>query len=111
MKLETMEKSLNLYPNRFQLTMMAVARAREINEGDEPLSEIKETAKPVVIALEEISRGAVLPASIEEMNEVHAARKILREKALMEARERDAMVQMEECQEEDAAQPEASREM
>jgi len=105
MKLETMEKSLTLYPNRFQLTMMAVARAREINEGDQPLVEIKETTKPVVVALEEISHGAVVPATLEEMNGIRAARKILREKALMEARERDALIQMEENKEDDTAQP------
>ncbi|MBN2719897.1 MAG: DNA-directed RNA polymerase subunit omega [Proteobacteria bacterium] len=103
MKLETMEKSLNLYPNRFHLTMMAVARAREINEGDRPLVDSSQTTKPVVIALEEIARKAVVPASIEEMNQIRAARKILREKALMEARERDALLQIEEGPEDDAA--------
>lgn len=110
MKLETMEKSLTLYPNRFQLTMMAVARAREVNDGDQPLVEGKDSSKPVVVALEEIAQGAVLPSSVEEMNKIHAARKVLREKALMEARERDAMIQMDKEQEEEAVQKEVSPE-
>ena len=67
MKLKTMEKALDAYPNRFQLTMMAVARAREINEGDEPFVETDELTKPVVKALAEIAEGAVIPASREEM--------------------------------------------
>jgi DNA-directed RNA polymerase subunit K/omega len=37
MKLKTMENALDTYPNRFQLTMMAVARAKEINEGESSL--------------------------------------------------------------------------
>ena len=111
MKLETMEKSLTLYPNRFQLTMMAVARAREVNDGDQPLFEMREATKPVVVALEEISQGAVIPASVEEMNQIHAARKVLREKALMEARERDAMIQTEEEKEGETPPVETSQEI
>jgi|GEM_PF-5475206 len=110
MKLETMERSLNLYPNRFHLTMMAVARAREINEGDQPLVDSSQTTKPVVIALEELSRKVVIPASIDEMNHIRAARKVLREKALIEARERDALLQIEKGPEDDAALADPPRE-
>ena len=110
MKLETMEKSLTLYPNRFQLTMMAVARSKEVNDGDKPLVEMREATKPVVTALEEISQGAVVPSSVEEMNKIRAARKVLRERALMEARERDATMAMEEVEEEGTLPSEASPE-
>ena len=89
MKLDTMEKALKLYPNRFQLTMMAVARAREINEGDRPLVEFDDIAKPVVTALAEISEDAVAPATHDEMGRIREAKRMLREKALMEAGEQD----------------------
>jgi DNA-directed RNA polymerase subunit omega len=89
MKLNTMEKALEIYPNRFQLTMMAVARAREINEGDNPLVESDDLTKPVVAALVEISEDTVLPATHEEMNRIREAKRIIRERALMEAREED----------------------
>jgi DNA-directed RNA polymerase omega subunit len=89
MKLDTMEKALEVYPNRFQLTMMAVARAREINEGDNPLFKGDDHAKPVVAALFEISEGMIVPATQDEMAEIREAKRIIREKALMEAREQD----------------------
>lgn len=111
MKLETMEKCLVLYPNRFQLTMMAVARAREINDGDAPVVELKDAGKPVAVALEEISQGEIIPGSVEEMNRIRSARKVLREKALMEARERDAMLALEEAAEEETGQVEVSGEI
>jgi len=110
MKLKTMEKALNVYPNRFHLTMMAVGRAREINDGDNALVDLDDPAKPVVVALEEISRGIVIPAHQEEMNRIRSARKILRERAIMEARERDALMETEENQEIESIQVETSEE-
>jgi DNA-directed RNA polymerase omega subunit len=108
MKLTTMEKALNVYPNRFHLTMMAVGRAREINDGDNPMVELDDLAKPVVVALEEISRGIVVPAPQEEMNRIRSARKVLREKAMIEAREREALLEAEEAPEMESAQSEVS---
>jgi DNA-directed RNA polymerase omega subunit len=84
-----MEKALKTYPNRFQLTMMAVARAREINDGDDPAIDSDDPVKPVVAALVEISEGKVVPASQEEMTRIREAKRIIRERALMEAREQD----------------------
>ena len=95
MKLNTMEKALDVYRNRFQLTMMAVARAREINEGDKPLVETDDLAKPVVTALAEIAQGAVIPAERNEMLSIREAKRILREKALMEAQEQDDLLEEE----------------
>jgi DNA-directed RNA polymerase subunit omega len=85
MKLKTMEQALQGFPNRFELTMMAVARAREINEGDRPLVETEELVKPVVAALEEIADGKIEPASQEAMLKIRDARRIIRERALMAA--------------------------
>ena len=107
MKLKTMEKALDIYPNRFQLTMMAVARAKEINEGDKPLVELDGLVKPVVVALEETARGFVVPAELEEMKKIRSARKVLLEKALREAREKDALMEQEENSEIGSAQSEA----
>jgi len=89
MKLNTMEKALKLYPNRFQLTMMAVARAREINDGDKAIVESEDLTKPVVAALVEISEDTVVPATQEEMTRIREVKRVIREKAIMAAREQD----------------------
>ncbi|UCG38543.1 MAG: DNA-directed RNA polymerase subunit omega [bacterium] len=89
MKLKTMEGALEAYPNRFQLTMMAAARAKEINQGETPLVQSEDKAKPVVVALEEISQNKIIPADLDVMAKIREARRVLRERALMEARERD----------------------
>jgi DNA-directed RNA polymerase subunit omega len=87
MKLKTMEQALEGFPNRFELTMMAVARAREINDGDRPLVQTEDLVKPVVAALEEIADGKIEPASQEDMLKIRDARRVIRERALMAAAE------------------------
>ncbi len=89
MKLKTMENALDAYPNRFQLTMMAVARAKEINDGESTLVPLEDQAKPVVMALREIAEGKVVPATHSEMSKIREARRILRERALMEAEDEE----------------------
>ena len=89
MKLKIMENALDTYANRFQLTMMAVARAKEINDGETPLVPVEEQSKPVVIALKEIADGMVVPASHSEMERIREAKRLLRERALMQAEEDD----------------------
>ncbi|MGD8352634.1 MAG: DNA-directed RNA polymerase subunit omega [Pseudomonadota bacterium] len=85
MKLKIMEDALDTQANRFQLTMMAVARAKELNDGENPLVQVDEQTKPVVLALKEIAEGKVVPSSHAEMNKIRDAKRILRERALMEA--------------------------
>ncbi len=87
MKLKTMENALEMYPNRFQLTMMAVARAKEINEGESPLIQDEDQAKPVVLALKEIAQGMTVLATHDEMSKIREAKRILRERALRVAEE------------------------
>ena len=87
MKLKTMENALGTYPNRFQLTMMAVARAKEINDGGSALVSVEDQAKPVVLALKEIAEGMVVPATHDEMSKIREAKRILRERALRIAEE------------------------
>lgn len=54
----TVEECLNYIPNRFDLTLAAAYRARQIANGASQLiSESRD--KPTVIALREISKGKV----------------------------------------------------
>lgn len=82
MKLRTMEIALKAHPNRFQLTMMAVTRAKDLNEGELPLVHNEEQAKPVVIALKEIAEGRVMPATHDEMKRIKDAKRVVRDRAL-----------------------------
>ncbi len=87
MKLKTMENALGTYPNRFELTMMAVARAKEINEGESTLIPVEDQAKRVVLALKEIAEGMIVPATHDEMSKIREAKRTLRERALRIAEE------------------------
>src|SRR5680860_1123015 len=82
MKLRTMEIALKAHPNRFQLTMMGVARAKELNEGEPDLVNNQEQAKPVVLALREIAEGLIVPATHDEMKRIRNAKRVVRDRAL-----------------------------
>jgi len=96
MKQKIMENALDSYTNRFQLTMMAVARAKELNEGESALTQVDEHSKPVVLALKEIAEGKVVPATQEEMNRIREARRVLRERSLREAEEQESLQEEDE---------------
>ena len=53
----TIEDSLEQIPNRFQLTLVATYRARQLLQGHTPKIESKD--KPTVIALREIAEGKI----------------------------------------------------
>lgn len=57
----TVEDCLKKIPNRFQLTLAATYRARQITIGSAPLIETDrhDKEKPTVIALREIAEGKV----------------------------------------------------
>ncbi|HJV25506.1 MAG TPA: DNA-directed RNA polymerase subunit omega [Aromatoleum sp.] len=57
----TIEDCLKRIPNRFQLTLAATYRARQITIGSTPQVEIDKSDKdkPTVIALREIAAGKV----------------------------------------------------
>ena len=93
MKLKTMEIALKAHPNRFQLTMMAVARAKDLNEGEPALVSNEEQAKPVVIALREISEGLVVPATHDEMKLIRDAKRVVRDRALRIAEQESLQVE------------------
>ena len=54
----TVDDCLKRIPNRFQLTLAATYRARQLSQGASPLLEANRD-KPTVIALREISAGKI----------------------------------------------------
>lgn len=63
----TVEDCLKKIPNRFQLTLAATYRARQLAQGGTPHLETARD-KPTVIALREIAAGKV---GIEYLTRVH----------------------------------------
>jgi DNA-directed RNA polymerase subunit omega len=61
----TVEDCLENVDNRFQLVLVAAARARQLLSGAEPCVE-RHNDKPTVIALREISGGFVTSAILDE---------------------------------------------
>ena len=66
----TVEDCLKKIPNRFQLTLAATYRARQLAQGGTPHIETTRD-KPTVIALREIAAGKV---GVEYLNRVHTGR-------------------------------------
>lgn len=62
----TVEDCLARIPNRFQLTLCATYRARQITQGAVPSIESRD--KPTVIALREVASGKV---GLEMLSRVH----------------------------------------
>jgi len=54
----TIEDALAKIPNRFELTLAATNRARQISAGSQPLLDA-DRDKPTVIALREVAAGKV----------------------------------------------------
>ena len=54
----TIEECLDKIPNRFELTLAATNRARQITAGSAPLLDA-DRDKPTVIALREVAAGKV----------------------------------------------------
>ena len=55
----TVEECLTQIPNRFELTLAAAYRARQLANGASHLVEEGNNDKPTVVALREISEGKV----------------------------------------------------
>ncbi|HSH87329.1 MAG: DNA-directed RNA polymerase subunit omega [Methylophilus sp.] len=55
----TVDDCLDNIPNRFQLTLVAAYRARQIANGSDPLVAGAQKDKPTVIALREIAAGKI----------------------------------------------------
>lgn len=54
----TVEDCLKKIPNRFDMTLAATIRARQISIGSSPMVEINRD-KPTVIALRELAQGKI----------------------------------------------------
>lgn len=54
----TVDDCMKRIPNRFELTLVATYRARQITMGSTPLVEVDKD-KPTVIALREVAAGKV----------------------------------------------------
>ena len=63
----TVEDCLKRIPNRFQLTLAATYRARQLAQGGTPHLEASRD-KPTVIALREVAAGKV---GVEYLNRAH----------------------------------------
>jgi len=55
----TVDDCLPTIPNRFDLTLAAAYRARQIITGSDVLIEVQSREKPAVVALREIAAGMV----------------------------------------------------
>ncbi len=63
----TIDDCLEKVPNRFEMTLAATYRARQLAQGSQPMVESKD--RPVVTALREIAAGKV---GLEVLNRGHA---------------------------------------
>ncbi|MCL4800199.1 MAG: DNA-directed RNA polymerase subunit omega [Burkholderiales bacterium] len=63
----TVDDCLKRIPNRFQLTLAATYRARQLAQGGSPLIETSRD-KPTVIALREIASGKVGAEMLNRVN-------------------------------------------
>jgi len=63
----TVEDCLENVDNRFQLVLVAARRAREIEQGADPLVP-RENDKPTVIALREIAAGLIGPEILDKVS-------------------------------------------
>lgn len=55
----TVEDCLNRIPNRFDMTLAAAYRARQLANGSTPLVEAPGRDKPTVLALREMAAGKI----------------------------------------------------
>ena len=64
----TVDDCLHCIPNRFQMTLAATYRARQITSGGTPMVDV-DRDKPTVIALRELAQGLY---GLEVLNRGHA---------------------------------------
>lgn len=65
----TVEDCLTNTHNRFELTLLAAKRARQLSMGRDEAHVDAHNDKPTVIALREIASGKVTPEMIEEIDQ------------------------------------------
>ena len=63
----TVEDCLGNIENRFELSLAAAVRARQLVAGHQPLVESSKRDKPVVVALREIASGKIDRAVLKKL--------------------------------------------
>ena len=63
----TMEDCLEVVPNRFNLTIMASNRARELLKGEKAVIDVRDGEKPNVTALREIASGRFTQEKLNQL--------------------------------------------
>lgn len=63
----TVEDCLTVVPNRFQLIIVASARARELQRGHKPVVAPQRNEKATVTALREIASGKLSAEKIKQL--------------------------------------------
>lgn len=53
----TVDDCIDMFPNRFELTLAVTYRARQLAQGSQPMVDTRD--KPIVTALREISAGKI----------------------------------------------------
>ena len=64
----TIEDCLARIPNRFELTLAATNRARQVSAGSTPMVDA-DRDKPTVIALREMELGLISTASVQRLED------------------------------------------
>lgn len=63
----TIEDCLKQIPNRFELTLIASNRARELEQGEPAIIDVKNGEKSTVIALREVASGKFTAEKLEQL--------------------------------------------
>lgn len=63
----TIEDCLTVIPNRFELTVVAANRARELSKGHAAIIPVKVGEKPTVTALREIASGKFSKEKLQQL--------------------------------------------
>ncbi len=71
----TIEDCIEVYPNRFEMVLLAARRARQLLDGQEPVIEdVEDGEKPPVLALREIGGGKMTWEQLQAIEEMEKKR-------------------------------------
>ena len=77
----TVEDCIRYYPNRFEMVLLAIRRARQLLQGMPPIVQDEEMHKPSVQALKELGDGHVTWERIFEFDALERQRLMAAETA------------------------------
>ncbi len=70
----TIEDCIMVYPNRFEMVLLAARRARQLLNGQEPLTACDQNDKPPVVALREIGCGKMTWEQLQAIDDMEKKR-------------------------------------